>query len=100
MAVRLDRWMVKWMLASLNEDPDRCIVLGAAHWPQRGQPRVRDGAGRRIHLVRYLYERYTGEDLPIEIALLPGGCRTPGCQNPMHRIKSRRRTPPKRKAPE
>lgn len=96
MGVPVDSWLVENMVSTLTTAPDTCIILGAAHWPKTGQPRIRHD-GHRVHLVRYLYETHTGQPLDPQIALLPGGCRTIGCQNPLHRIQSRRRTLPKRK---
>lgn len=84
------------MVRTLTSAPDTCIVLGAAHVTTTGhQPRVRRG-NQRVNLARYLHERVIGP-VPEGLVLVPGGCKTPGCQNPYHRVPSRRRTLPKRK---
>lgn len=88
--------MVEAMVRTLTSSPDTCIVLGAAHMTTTDfQPRVRRD-GKRVNLSRYLHERVIGA-IPDGLVLVPGGCKTPGCQNPYHRVPSRRRTLPKRK---
>lgn len=89
------RWDVEEIVRVLTDSPDTCIVLHPTLYPPTGSIRIRRD-GHRTHLIRYLHEQLHGS-LDPSIALLPGGCRTPGCHNPLHRIPSRRRTLPKRK---
>ena len=73
------------IVRTLTDAPDTCILIGAAHMPKDGQPRVYDN-NTRVSLPRYLHYRLTGEYPPADVWLHPGGCRTVKCQNPNHRI--------------
>lgn len=85
---RLDHWTVENMVRTLQEDPDLCLVLNPSMRPKTGMPRVhRDG--RLVYLHRYLLARVsTGE--PTRDCLL-AACPTPGCVNPFHFERSKRR---------
>lgn len=91
MAGWVDEWIVEEMVKTLEAKPDACLILAPALTPARGPIRVRRG-GVRWSLHRYLLYRVTGEKPDPVIALLEGGCSSPGCQNPFHRIKSKRRS--------
>lgn len=89
----IDHWLVEEIVRTLIEKPGACIVL-SPNAEHAKSPRIRRD-GKRVHLVRHLQERLTGECLDPAIALVPGGCKTRRCLNPAHRIPSRRRTLPK-----
>lgn len=75
------------MVASLERDPNMCIVINPAMRPKTGMPRVaRDG--KRWSLHRYLLFRTSGEQ-PQEALL--AACPTPHCLNPFHFERSMRR---------
>lgn len=91
MAGWIASWIVEEMVKTLEEKPNACLLLNPTLVPLRGPVRVRrDGVRWSLH--RYLLYRVTGEVPDPEIALLEGGCKTRGCQNPFHRIESRKRT--------
>lgn len=91
MAGWLDAWIVEEMVSTLAEKPDACMILAPSLVPEHGPIRVRRG-GVRWSLHRYLLYRVTGVEPDPSVALLSGGCTTIGCQNPFHRIESRRRS--------
>lgn len=91
MAGWLESWIVEEMVSTLTVKPDACLILAPGLIPASGPIRVRRG-GVRWSLHRYLLYRVTGKVPDPKVALLEGGCSSPGCQNPFHRIESRRRT--------
>lgn len=91
MAGWVDEWIVEAMVSTLTDQPDACLILAPGLLPASGPVRVRRG-GVRWSLHRYLLYRVTGEVPDPKVALISGGCTSRQCQNPFHRIESRRRS--------
>lgn len=95
-STRVTPYVVEQIVSTLTDAPDKCVVLAL---DMSAEPRItRDGVRWSLH--RYLYARVTGVTLPKELCLLPGGCRTPRCLNPWHRVVSSvRGTGPRTRCP-
>lgn len=86
--MRLTKKLEARVLATLRETPDACIAFPPEAYRDDGSITIiRDGLTYRLH--RYLEWKLTGTKLDSRMYLIPGGCRTDGCMNPNHRIRTR-----------